>query len=187
MSSALHSFADYLGSQSWQLAPVFALVSLLCLALRRASAHWRYLLWSVVLLKCIVPAIVLVPVPVLDRVVEEAVLVTRQASPGAREAQTNGTVQQPFVSNSRAQEPSAILPPTGVKTGLLAAWGAGAVVLLLVAMAKALRIQRDLRRARTLPDMELECEFLELLTALKLRSRPRLCLLRGISQPFAVG
>src|SRR5213593_3547289 len=82
MSSALHSFADYLGSQSWQLAPVFVLMSLLCLALRRASAHWRYLLWIVVLLKCIVPAVVLVPMPVLDLVVEEAALVTRQASPG---------------------------------------------------------------------------------------------------------
>src|SRR5437867_13238335 len=87
MLRALHSFADYLWSQSWQLAPVFVLMLLLCLALRRAGAHWRYLLWSVVLLKCIVPAVVLVPMPVLDRVVEEAALATRQASPGGPDAQ----------------------------------------------------------------------------------------------------
>src|SRR5438128_9591024 len=103
MSRALHSFADYLWSQSWQLAPVFVLMLLLCLALRRASAHWRYLLWIVVLLKCIVPAVVLVPMPVLDRVVEEAALVTRQASPGGRDAQAGGAAQQRLVSHSRGQ------------------------------------------------------------------------------------
>ena len=187
MLRALHSFADYLWSQSWQLAPVFVLMLLLCLALRRASAHWRYLLWIVVLLKCIVPAVVLVPMPVLDRVVEEAALVTRQASPGGRDAQAGGAAQQRLVSHSRGQESPAVRPALDPRTGLVAVWGAGAVVLLLVVMAKALRIQRDLRRARTLPDMELECEFLELVTVLKLRSRPRLCLIRGISQPFVWG
>src|SRR5439155_3419591 len=187
MLPALHSFADYLWSQSWQLAPVFVLMSLLCLALRRASAHWRYLLWIVVLLKCIVPAVVLVPMPVLDRVVEQAALVTRQASPGGRDAQAGGTALQRLVSHSRGQASPAVWPPLDLRTGLVAVWGAGAVVLLLVVMVKALRIQRDLRRARTLPNMELECEFLELVTVLKLRSRPRLCLIRGISQPFVWG
>src|SRR5216117_1702163 len=125
MSSALHSFADYLWSQSWQLAPLFVLVSLLCLTLRKASAHWRYLLWSIVLLKCIVPAVVLVPVPLLDRVVEEAALVTRQANPGIRDARTKGTVQQPLVSYSGARESRVIRPAPDLKTGLVAVWGAG--------------------------------------------------------------
>ena len=110
MLPALHSFADYLWSQSWQLAPVFVLMSMLCLALRRASAHWRYLLWSVVLLKCIVPAVVLVPMPVLDRVVEEAALVTRQDSPEGRDAQSRGAAQQYLVSHSQGQESPAVRP-----------------------------------------------------------------------------
>ena len=187
MLPALHSFADYLWSQSWQLAPVFVLMSLLCLALRRASAHWRYLLWSVVLLKCIVPAVVLVPMPVLDRVVEEAALATHQASPGGPDAQAGGAALQRLVSDSRGQASPGVQPRLDLRTGLVAVWGAGAVVILLVVMAKALRIQRDLQRARTLPDMELECEFLELVNLLKLRTRPRLCLIRGISQPFVWG
>src|SRR6266487_1548544 len=187
MLRALHSFADYLWSQSWQLAPVFVLMSLLCLAFRRASAHGRYLLWSVVLLKCIVPAGVLVPMPVVDPVAEEAALVTRQPSPGGRDTQAVRGAQQSPVSHSGGQDSTAVRPPLDPRTGLVAVWGAGAVVILLVVMAKALRIQRDLQRARTLPDMELECEFLELVNLLKLRTRPRLCLIRGISQPFVWG
>jgi len=120
MLPALHSFADYLWSQSWQLAPVFVLMSLLCLALRRASAHWRYLLWSVVLLKCIVPAVVLVPMPVLDRVVEQAALVTRQPSPGGPNAQAGGAALQRLVSDSRGQESPAVRPPLDLRTGLVA-------------------------------------------------------------------
>ncbi|HUW81205.1 MAG TPA: M56 family metallopeptidase [Phycisphaerae bacterium] len=59
------SLADLLLSQSWQIAIVFGGVAVICWLSRRSSAHWRYLLWLIVLVKCLTPPIVRVPVGVL--------------------------------------------------------------------------------------------------------------------------
>src|SRR5205807_3674523 len=185
MSAALHHFADYLASQSWQLALGFALVAGLCRALRNASAHWRYLLWIALLLKCVLPAAILVPLP--DWHPQERVPMASHEVASTRSTQPPAAAVQPFVSNSRQQESLSVWQRLDIRDCLLTVWGAGAIILLAVATAKALRIQRDLKRERTLPDMELECEFLDLMNALALRSRPKLCLIRGLSQPFVWG
>jgi beta-lactamase regulating signal transducer with metallopeptidase domain len=56
---------DLLVSQSWQIAIVFGVVAVICWLSRRSSAHWRYLLWLIVVVKCLTPPIVRVPVGVL--------------------------------------------------------------------------------------------------------------------------
>lgn len=65
MGPLLNSVADYLVCQSWQIPAVFALVAAACWGLRKASADWRYLLWLVVLAKCLVPGLISVPLAVL--------------------------------------------------------------------------------------------------------------------------
>lgn len=64
------TIADYLINQSWQLVAVFALVAAACWGLRKRSAHWRYLLWLVVLAKCLVPGLIDIPLPVLKATAE---------------------------------------------------------------------------------------------------------------------
>lgn len=65
MESLLSAVADYLMRQSVQIAALFLLVAAACWGLRNTSAHWRYLLWLVVLAKCLVPPLVSVPLAVL--------------------------------------------------------------------------------------------------------------------------
>ena len=65
MEHFLTQTASHLWHQSWQIAAVFAAVASACRLLRRASAHGRYLLWLIVLAKCLVPPLVTVPLAVL--------------------------------------------------------------------------------------------------------------------------
>src|SRR5208283_541627 len=61
----LTTVADYLMRQSWQITAVFVLVAVACWGLRKKNAHWRHLLWLVVLLKCLIPAPINVPLAIL--------------------------------------------------------------------------------------------------------------------------
>jgi beta-lactamase regulating signal transducer with metallopeptidase domain len=70
---------------------------------------------------------------------------------------------------------------------LLAAWVAGGLIYLMTALVKAWRIQLGLKQARTWPDMELECEFLDMAKSIRIEYRPKLCLIRGLGQPFVWG
>ncbi|HUU58711.1 MAG TPA: hypothetical protein VMZ50_04145, partial [Phycisphaerae bacterium] len=65
MGDLLNETANYLLRQSWQIAAVIGVVAAAAWVLRRSSAHWRYLLWLVVLAKCLVPPLLTVPLGVL--------------------------------------------------------------------------------------------------------------------------
>ncbi len=65
MEAVLTHIADYLWRQSWQIALLVVAVALASWALRNRSAHVRYLLWLLVLAKCLTPPVVQVPLAVL--------------------------------------------------------------------------------------------------------------------------
>ncbi len=65
MDAYVNSVAIYLFAQSWQIALLACIVGLISFALRNRSAHVRYLLWLIVLAKCLVPPIYSVPVAIL--------------------------------------------------------------------------------------------------------------------------
>lgn len=65
MDAYVNSAVKYLFTQSWQIAALAAVVGLVSFVLRNRSAHIRYLLWLIVLAKCIVPPLYSVRVPVL--------------------------------------------------------------------------------------------------------------------------
>lgn len=187
MNSAAETLAHFLWLQSWQLLLFFPVVWVVCRALRGASAHWRYGLWLVLLVKCCVPSFLLVPAPVVSEAVPWIVAAV-QAPFGSREAAVMAE-SSPAASGATTRVESAApfwrrwaWPQRG-----LAVWALGAAGFLAVALVKAGRIQRELRGARTLPVLELELEFLALVRAFGLRSRPKLCLIRGLSQPFVWG
>ena len=48
---------DYLVTQSWQIAVLVLVAAAVTLALKNRSAHIRYLLWLIVLAKCLVPPV----------------------------------------------------------------------------------------------------------------------------------
>ena len=61
MEAISNTVADYLVQQSWQLPVVFGLVLAGTWGLRKASAHWRYLLWLIVIAKCLTPPMLSLP------------------------------------------------------------------------------------------------------------------------------
>ncbi len=67
METYLTQVADYLLRQSWQIAVLAIVVGLLAFALRNRSAHVRYLLWLIVLAKCLVPPLYAVPVRIVPQ------------------------------------------------------------------------------------------------------------------------
>ncbi|MBI1176535.1 hypothetical protein GC207_03765 [bacterium] len=172
----------YLVAQSGHLILIFGIVWVLCRLLRKASAHWRYLLWLLVLAKCFLPPMVSVPLPssyvdALPVAVERAMTLSNSNGAGFATGDS---------ARSAAAGAGAIWSITSSElVGII--WAVGAGAFLLTVVGRALKIQRDLRRHRTEPDMELECEFVRLAQLSGLKNRPRLCLIVGISQPFVWG
>ena len=75
MNTYMDLVAEYLLAQSWQVALLAAVVGMISYALRHRSAHVRYLLWLIVLAKCLVPPMYSVPVAVLpERTTEQWLL-----------------------------------------------------------------------------------------------------------------
>ena len=67
MDAFLSEAVRYLTAQSWQIAVLTLVVAAATFALRRRSAHVRYLLWLIVLAKCLVPPLHAVPLRVLPQ------------------------------------------------------------------------------------------------------------------------
>jgi hypothetical protein len=65
----MNAYADHMVSclvaQSWQIALLAVIVGLISWVLRDRSAHVRYLLWLIVLAKCLVPPLLTIPLGVL--------------------------------------------------------------------------------------------------------------------------
>ena len=178
----------YLWQQSWQVLLLCVAVSVLCLALPRSGAHGRYWLWLAVLLSLGVPSINVVRLPHLPdsthRVLSGAALVHRQPGPATTMVPGNPSTE---VAPAGMGLSERALEVNWLSLGLAALWAMGVALVLGVALGKAARIQAWLRRHRTDPDLGLECEYVEMLRAIGIRSRPRLCLIEGLSQPFVWG
>ena len=64
MEMYLNTVVRYLAAQSWQIALLTVAVAMAAFVLRRRSAHVRYLLWLIVVVKCLVPPLHVVPLKV---------------------------------------------------------------------------------------------------------------------------
>ena len=184
MNSGAQIVLEFLWKQSWQVALLFPLVWIACRFLRGASAHWRYLLWLVLLVKCFVPATFDVSAPVVSKAIESVVHVNFDTA-----AVKSAAIKRDGMLSMGAVEPSTRVSWGWATVGnwVIVLWAICGGVYLFIAVLKGITIQQKLRRGRTWPDMQLECEFVELVQMLGIKSRPKLCLIRDISQPFVWG
>jgi hypothetical protein len=67
MEPLLTQITHYLFRQSWHIALLIAAVAAVSYLARNRSAHVRYLLWLIVLAKCLVPPLYTVPLAVLPQ------------------------------------------------------------------------------------------------------------------------
>lgn len=214
MNSLLNALAGFLLSQSLQIVIVFLIVMLACILLRRASAHWRYMLWSLVIAKCLTPPIVSFSLPVLP---VEQIADTRSIDPDqngvAGEQPTeivtltedSGFAAAPGVANSTLTigEPIDSRTETGLveqqpkaKAEHLAlslphwfalAWLAGVVVFLLVMAVKIWATHRKIVRSRVASCVEMQQTFIEIARTSGLKKLPKLYEVDFAAQPFVWG
>jgi len=203
MEPLLTTVADYLACQSWQILAVFAMVAAACWGLRKASAHWRYLLWLVVLAKCLAPGVISVPVAVLPQKAE-----SQQASPvsmhapvvaAAAESEMAIRDSEPvaaavMTAQQDAAAPSGIHAARTISTTdvtvsdwLAMAWMAGVGLFLTLVSIRAWTTHRRLRRTRRPADAELRAMVAALAGRLGLKKIPAIHVVDGIAQPFVWG
>jgi ankyrin repeat protein/beta-lactamase regulating signal transducer with metallopeptidase domain len=192
MGNYLNQITGYLLMQSWQIAILVAVVAAVTLLLKNRSSHVRYLLWLIVLAKCLVPPLLSVPLPVLP---EEQVS-TLPAMPEDRIAVAFERPEMHMAEAPVSTAPSAAEPVTTVKkmlphlsvrqwAGL--GWIAGVTLFVLVAVTKALRTEFWLRRQRKLLSAKLQSEIENIFSGLEIRTLPKVWLVEGIGQPFVWG
>jgi beta-lactamase regulating signal transducer with metallopeptidase domain len=212
MVSFLTTVADHLVQQSWQIAAVFVLVALACWGLRKQSAHWRYLLWLVVLAKCLAPAPISVPLAILPppAVASSEPATLSHGAPTGRcddsppvaiggeygtAIDNSATVAEPSTMPlNEVVAPSAVGAPTAVaiadltwQTWLAIAWCAGIALFFGRVSMKAWATHRTLRRSRRPVDGETAATVAALAQKLGLRAIPPVYFVDGIAQPFVWG
>jgi len=185
MEGTLTQITNYLLTQSWQIALLVAVVAMVNLVLRNRSAHVRYLLWLIVLAKCLVPPLLTVPLavlpqdkpvlaPILERTVASEVEPVSLPSTPVHPSPPGGTV---------APRPVRLNP----RQWLGLAWSIGVAAFVLIAVSKALRTQLWLKRKRKPLPADLHIGIADLFSGLGLKKFPKVWLVEGIGQPFVWG
>ncbi len=181
MNTCAYQVVKFLVAQSWQIALLAVIVGLISWAIRDRSAHIRYLLWLVVLARCLVPPLLTVPVAVLPEGSAGPYMVGLGVSGDYPLPSPPAIVQaQPSPHGSRA----AALGPRG---WIALVWAVGALSFSLWIGTRAIRYTAWLRaRRRPLP-ARLWVSVEDLCAGFRFRKRPRIWLLDDITQPFVWG
>jgi beta-lactamase regulating signal transducer with metallopeptidase domain/Leucine-rich repeat (LRR) protein len=172
---------SYLLAQSWQIAILAAIVGLISFTLRNRSAHLRYLLWLIVLAKCLVPPFLTVPLAVLPERVSSAP-VTEVALPEEDSAR-----EIPILvgEDSKPHKPALAVPSTRELVAFV--WIAGAFLFLFWVGGRAVRYTSWLRQRRRALPPPLQESIRELSLGFKFKKWPKIWLLEDINQPFVWG
>jgi len=185
MDAMLNRITDYLQAQSWQIAVLVAIIALISWVLRHRSAHVRYLLWLIVVAKCLIPPIVNVPLPVLpEPTTQTAVPIVASSGPD-RPAVTPSAPARLTPQISSTVE--TVQPQLGTRQWLAVVWLAGMGFFALAAAIKAVRTALWLRRQRQPIPNKMQVTVDRLLASLGLKRLPRMWLIEGVGQPFVWG
>jgi ankyrin repeat protein/beta-lactamase regulating signal transducer with metallopeptidase domain len=185
MDDFLTQVAHYLFAQSWQIAVLVTIVAVVTLALRNRSAHVRYLLWLIVLAKCLVPPLLTIPLAILPQ--DESVpvpMLERVPTPNVEPVSLTSTPAR-FIPPARPVVARPAKLTTRQWLGL--AWIVGVATFSFVAVIKVVRTQLWLTRKRKSLPEELHIGIEGLFSGLGLKRFPKVWLVEGIGQPFVWG
>ena len=149
MDTYANQVTGYLFAQSWQIALLAVVVGLISFALRNRSAHVRYLLWLIVLAKCLVPPMYFVPVAVLpqESVVEPLPLPVSPEIPTDGAAPTDTSEPLRIAHVPKTPEPKAVA--LGTREVVVVVWLVGVLFFLVWVGSRAVRYTVWLCRRRT--------------------------------------
>ncbi len=195
MESWLSRITDYLLAQSWQIAVLIVVVAIVSFLLRNRSAHVRYLIWLLVLAKCLVPPLHSVPFAVLP---QEQPIAFVESSPMAGRTFDASRIERDIVTeramSTSVQAPMAPPPKTtkrlityNIRAWLAMGWLVGAVALLFYNLLNALRTQIWLQRQRTTLPKKFRHNVESFFSAHGVKHIPNVWLINGMNQPFVWG
>ena len=193
MDKAMLQITSYVWSQSWQIALLVAVVAIVNSVLRHRSAHVRYLLWLLVVAKCVVPPVFGVAVPVLprERPVTFSMPMEQPGGVAAGIAATEGRgaaiAPELLGSSADARPVREIMPAISKREAVALLWLAGLAAFLMAASIKAGRTMRRLVTERMELPAPLQGEIHELLSSPGQVRVPRVWLVESMSQPFVWG
>ncbi|MHC4619502.1 MAG: M56 family metallopeptidase [Planctomycetota bacterium] len=194
MENVVTQITNYLSGQSWQIAALAAVIGVVSFAARHKSAHIRYLLWLIVLAKCLVPPLCTIPLAILPQ--------QRVGEPNISAAVEAPAVTVDLVDVRRAEfhvsPPAAPLAPAAPtiaerlaevtwRQWLGFGWITGAAVFAAVAIGKALRTNRWLRRERRPLPAKMAAGIIDFFAGLGVRPLPKVWLISGVGQAFVWG
>lgn len=191
METALDKIIEFLLNQSIHLIALFSLIAALVWLFNKRSAHVRYLLWLIVLTKCLVPPLLTIPLAVLPEPMESPVISLPPGAQAVYEAPSVAAEPQPrhIVVKSQpdfAPEPAIREPVvTAGRAGI--AWICGSILYLAWILIRAVRFQNRLKQLRLAPDESLKKEIADLAERFWPGLKVRAYLLEGIGQPFVWG
>jgi ankyrin repeat protein/beta-lactamase regulating signal transducer with metallopeptidase domain len=194
MENYLTQIINYLLTQSWQIAVLVVVIAAATLLLKNKSAHIRYLLWLIVLAKCLVPPLFTIPLAVLPQErYTEPVPISPAPMPRVAFEAADMDIAKPTLSTST---PVAI-PSRPTVTEKLArltmhqwlalVWITGAIVFTIAALIKALRTNFWLWQQRKQLPVEIQSGIEDLFYSLDFRTFPKVWMIEGIGQPFVWG
>ncbi|MGD8499956.1 MAG: M56 family metallopeptidase, partial [Phycisphaerales bacterium] len=200
MEHYLTQITDYLLAQSWQIGVLVAIVAAVTLVLKNRSAHVRYLLWLIVLAKCLVPPLLAIPLPVLPAeksaepvpvpptqipmlIFDADYAAVPESSPLAPDTVSALTVPV----GTEAPSSPAILQRLTTRQWLGFVWVAGVVALAVFATIKALRTNCWLKRQRKPLAAKLQTGIENQFAGLGFGPFPKVWLIEGMGQPFVWG
>ena len=191
MEDYLAQITNYLLTQSWQIAVLVVVITAVNLALKNRSAHIRYLLWLIVLAKCLVPPLVTIPIAILPKdKMPEQTLISNVEMPAVNVEMTDTVRSEPIALPSLQSKSPTIMERLARVTArqwLGFGWIVGVAAFLLFALVKALRTNFWLWRQRKLLTAEAQIGIDNLFSGFGTKTFPKVWLLDGIGQPFVWG
>ncbi|MFZ2147414.1 MAG: M56 family metallopeptidase, partial [Sedimentisphaerales bacterium] len=191
MENFLTQITNYLLAQSWQIAVLVAVIAAVNLALKNKSAHVRYLLWLIVLAKCLVPPLLAIPLPILSQYkTPEPKLISNGEMPAVNVEMADTIRSKPLTLPSLpVKSPTIIerLARVTARQWLGLSWIAGATIFVLIAAAKASRTNFWLWQQRKQLPVEIQSGIEDLFYSLDFRTFPKVWMIEGIGQPFVWG
>ncbi|HCO92999.1 MAG TPA: hypothetical protein DIU00_03460 [Phycisphaerales bacterium] len=195
METVLNRITGYLLTQSWQIALLVTIIASVNIILRNKSAHVRYLLWLIVLAKCLVPPLYNIPLAILpEENSVEPVLTSLPAVKLAVDSEVADTAltEAPALTSVPFEMSPLTVAGEGlskmtVRQRLGLVWLLGASAFMLFNLLKALRAHYWLWRRRKLLPAGLRNDIENLFSAHGIKSLPGIWLVDGFSQPFVWG
>ncbi|MFC1652087.1 ankyrin repeat domain-containing protein [Planctomycetota bacterium] len=197
MESWLSEIVDYLHTQSWQIAILCIMMATASFVLRHRSAHIRYLLWLIVLAKCLAPPIHPIRLPVLPERQQPAPI---SYTPSFDSKSQSGDLDVLPMPSEYIKEPTLSFADTVIgfqsqdkpvrwsrRVWMGLGWIAAATMLLISYLLKAVRMQWWLKLRRTPLSFELRSDLESILAAQGITHPPRIWQIKGMSQPFVWG